>query len=487
MKKNRYKSRKLNESARKPPVHIKVINEDKHFAHESEQSEHGMFDSEPPRPFSEQFEIIEKDSRLTLSLDTYVQMIVGNGLKIRAEKKKVEKKLHEWFDDIEMEDRVEDGLYSFIGGGNLFIEVEPKMHSDFIEIPIATMVGITRNRKGEIKTYHQRVNNRDKILKPDNIEHFKFTNTRQELWGRGMFHSIINDYQDPNTGVIYQAPIFAIKDIEDGLGKIIKNYASPIQMFYFKDAGPSFIEKQGEVLKDARPGAKILTDKEFDVKSFEVKGDSKFDKYIEHWQKNIIEPGIQLPMGFFNADFTARASSETSDSILIRKVKRIARRFANEWKDRIVFPYISKMLSGTKKEDFEIFFEFNDKLGLDIISMITLYRDNAIRRSEIRKALIQKTDLPIDMSDMEDLPPITSVTPTDKLQGNNPDDEVEPKPIPQRDKTKIEIEEAKKDCMEECLRKKKAAGITIDDKAIAICMSECDKKNTSNLESRDTD
>jgi len=483
---------------RKVPVHIKVLNESSTFKQDTEVREHGLYDSEPPRPFSEQFDIIDGDSRLTISLDTYIQMVVGLGLRIKAKKKKIEKKLKEWFDDIEMNDRVEDGLYSYLGGGNLFIEVEPKTRSDFVEIPIDTMVGITRDKDGNVKMYHQRVNNKDKPLKPDNIEHFKFTNARQELWGRGMFHSIINDFTDPQTGVIYQAPIFAMKDIEDGLGQIIKKYASPIQMFYFKDAGPTFIEKQGDVLKKARPGAKILTDKEFTVTTFEVKGDAKFKEWIEHWQKNIIEPGTQLPIEFFTAGFTSRASAEVTDSVLIRKVKRIAKRFANEWKDRIVFPYAEKMIKGIEKGDFELDFEFNEKLSLDIITMVTLYRDNAIRRDELRQALVNKTDLPIDQEDMRDLPPITSVTPTDDLQGgddDDKDDDKQPKPIPQRDpiddnrpKSKVDIEtEALDTCVQDCLRKKKAAGITIDDQAIAICMSECKKKNTSNEVIGDSD
>jgi len=216
---------------RKVPVHIKVVNETADFDHDAEVKAHGVYDSQPPRPFTEQFDIIDGDSRLTISLDTYIQMVVGLGLRIKANTKILEKKLKRWFDEIEMNDRVEDGLYSYLGGGNLFIEVEPKTRSDFVEIPIDTMVGISRDKEGDVKMYHQRVNNKDKELKPNNIEHFKFTNARQELWGRGMFHSIINDFTDPTTGVVYQAPIFAMKDIEDGLGKIIKNYVIIVNLY----------------------------------------------------------------------------------------------------------------------------------------------------------------------------------------------------------------------------------------------------------------
>jgi len=498
---------------KKEPMHIKVL-EAHEFSHLSEVSESDRFgDSQPARPFTEMMDIIDRDPRLQLALDTYVQMILGSGIKIKAQKKKIEKKIREWFDDIDFEEKLEDAIYSYVGAGNMFWEIEPKLGSDFVEIPVDTIVGIDRDRKGHIKNYIQFVNDREKNLKPNNIIQFKFTNSRQELWGRGLFHAVINDFTDPQTHIRYQAPIFAMKDIEDGLVKIIKSYASPIMMFHFKDAGESFIEKQGDVLKKARPGAKILTDKEFDVKIFEAKGDSKFDKYIEHIQRDVIEPGSQFPLQFFNAGFTARAASESTDSVLIRKIKRIKKRLTNELKEKFVFPYISKIDKTIKKDDFELIFEFDDKTEFDINHLVTLFRDNGIRRSELRQNLLKKTSIEIDPDDMEDLLPITSVTPTNDLGNDGP------KPIPQRDNpeepdadskiptprgTKIEVEEEGfedkhpddcpkgqhrvdgkcvpieedlHDCMEDCLAKKKAAGIPIDDKARAICRAECEKSN----------
>jgi len=480
----------------KEQVHTLVINEAR-FTTQSEVSiSDNLGEGEPDRPFKEMMDIIDHDPRLELSLDTYVQMILGSGIKVTADTKKLEKKIVEWFDDIDFENKLEDGLYSYCGSGNMFFEVEPKAHSDFVEIPIDSMVGVVRDRKGNIRKYIQDINNKTTKLDPKDIIHFKFTNARREIWGRGLFHSVINGFTDPVTNVRYQAPIFQMKDIEDGLGKIIQNYASPIMMFHFKDAGENFIEKQGEVIKTARPGAKILTDKEFDIKIFEVKGDSKFEKYIEHIQRDVIEPGSQFPLQFFNAGFTARAASESTDSVLIRKVKRIQKRLANQISEFMILPFLRKTDKSITKDKFSIKFNLDNKTEFNIPDLITLFRDNVIKRSEIRENILKHTTIQIDPSDMEDLMPITSVTPTDKIDPDNP---VEPKEIPKEDpeakklqrakKTKIDIEEEsfkkilegidedKHECMEACLRKKKDAGIPIDKQAIAICMSECEKKS----------
>jgi len=54
-----------------------------------------------------------------------------------------------------------------------------------------------------------------------------------------------------------------------------------------------------------------------------------------------------------------------------------------------------------------------------------LYRDNGIKRSELRQYILKTTALDIDQSDMKDTLPITSVTPTNKLTSNKPETEDE--------------------------------------------------------------
>ena len=325
---------KIKESIpKKIPMHFKILQE-ADFTSQSDIKESGMWDdAQPDRPFAEQMDIIEHDPRLQLSIDTYIQMVFGSGIAVKSEKKRLVTKIRDWFDEINFEEKIEDGLTSYLGTGNLLLEVEPKTKSDFVEIPIDTIKSIIRNKKGKVSKYIQYVNNVNKDLQPDNIQHLKLTNSRREVWARGLYHSIINKFTDPVTGEVYDAPIFAMKKAEDGITRIIQNYSSPTQMFYFEDAGENFIEKQADDLRKARPGAKILTDKKFEVTTFEVEGNNKFDGYIEHMQRNILEPGIQFPLGFFNASFTARAASETSDSVMIRKVKRIQRRFTNHFQD----------------------------------------------------------------------------------------------------------------------------------------------------------
>lgn len=424
-------------------VHIHPINQPQ-FNTQSEVQVSDMFDPlKPARPFKEMMDMIDREPRLQLSRDTYIQMILGSGMKIKANTKKLENILKKWVDKIGLEEKIAYGLESYVGVGNMVFETDPT-RSDFVEVPIDTLTKVIRTKDRKIRKYITYVNNKDVPLDPESIIHFKLTNAREEVWGRGIFHALLNDFVDPKTGDIFDAPIFMMKRIEDNIVKIIDTNAAPIRMVYFEDAGENFLKTQGEYFKKAKRGATVLTDKKFDIQSMESKGDSKFDSWIDHIQKNVLEPGVQFPLAFFNAGFTARASSESSDSVLIRKIKRIQKSLSTEIKHKIFIPYLEAIGKDTDEDEFEIIFSFDDKTETSLADMITLYRDNGIKRSELRKNLLKHTTLEIDPEDMDDMPPITSVTDTGQFrdtrtgrmgpEDRNRNGKLDPEEIPKKKK-----------------------------------------------------
>lgn len=367
----------------------------------------------PDRPFVETLDAINQDPRLNLAIETYIQMVIGKGLKVTTKNKKTQKAVDEWFDTIGMQEIIEDGLYSYIGTGNLIYEKDPT-GAEFVEVPITTMESIVRDDKGRIKHYVQKVNDKEIYLKPKEVVHFKLTNVAREPFARGLFHSILTDYTDPRTGIIYDSPLIQMKEVEDNMVEIIKGHADPTVMFYFEDAGEQFIKTQADNLKKMKKGSKIVTDKKFETNIVEASGNSKFEGWIEHLQRDLLEPGSKFPLQFFNAGFTARAASESTDSVLIRKVKRIQERFANQFKRLCLMPYLKKR--GLNMDELSVYFETPIKQSETVQEVITAFRDNIIRRSEARKWLIANTNVMIDQTDMEDEPPITSVTPTGQLR-----------------------------------------------------------------------
>ncbi len=111
-------------------------------------------------------------------------------------------------------------------------------------------------------------------------------------------------------------------------------------------------------------------------------------------------------------------------------------------------PYLAARGKNVKYKDIQVFFETPTKQDATIQDVITAFRDNIIRRSEARKWFINHTTVAnvVDQTDMEDEPPITSVTPTGQFREPAPsgrfggkvdgdkEDPDKPKPIPQRKK-----------------------------------------------------
>ena len=390
----------------------------------------------PDRPFAETLDAVNKDPRLNLSNETYVQMILGKGLRVTAKKQSVADKITDWFEEIMWDEKLEDGLYSYCGGGNMMFEHDPTF-TEYVEVSMPTIESIIRKKDGKIKYYKQHVNDTDIKLKPSEVVHFKLTNVAREAFGRGLHHSVLSRYENPDTGEIFESPLIQMKEMEDAMPKIFKGHADPTTMFYFADAGEQFIKNQADALKKMKKGSKIVTDKEFKVDIIEASGNSKFDAYIEHIQRDVLEPGSKFPLQFFNAGFTARAASESTDSVLTRKVKRIQERLASQIKMKMIIPYL-KLNGGSsvKPKDIQVFFETPQKQEATITDVTTAFRDNLIKRSEARKWFILNSSIDINEDDMEDLKPITSVTPTNTDGG-------EPKPIPKEEPVKKESKRKK--------------------------------------------
>ena len=371
------------------------------------------FTFEPEVSFEDLFYTNDHDARLSLACDTYVQLILGAGLKIKTQNVKAKKKIEKWLNVTQFERKLEDATHSLVVTGNAIFEKFP-MYADLIEVDITTIKEIIRDDHGKILEYVQEVDGIKNILKPKDICHFKLSNRHREVWGRGLFQSVAS--RRVIDGVYEPSPIESMWKVENAMVKIFESYASPMMLIHFADAGEQFIEKQADAFKKAKPGAKILTDKEFDVKVFEVNPASKFDKYIEHLQQDVIEVGSQFPLQMFNAGFTARASSETTDSVVLRKIKRIQRRLSEQIKQEIIDPMLKASKIDPDKAYISIIFETESKFELSADDIQKLFEKGTITRDEVRGYLKKNTIIDLDDEKDGDQPPITSLTPTNDLQ-----------------------------------------------------------------------
>jgi hypothetical protein len=368
--------------------------------------------SKPEREFEEVVYIVDHDSRLSLSNDTWAELLLGAGLVINGENKETVKKVNDWLKRIKFNEKLEDGVTNFyIKAGNMLFEKFPLM-SNVEEIDLRTIEGAKR-KNGKITQYIQKINNGKNEIPAKDIIHFKFSSRTGDVWGKPLANSIIQRrFVD---GRERASPVEEMWEVENAMVKIFQSYASPMMMIHFKDASENFIKKTERKMKKAGQGSKILTDKEFEAKVFEVNPASKFDKYIEHLEKDVIETGGQFATQMLTAGFTARASSESAGDVIKLKIKRKQERLGQQIKDFLIDPYLELIKKDPLKENITANFTLNTEESLSITDIQGLFEKGTLKRSEIRKHLDKNTNIVIDTDDLADTPPITSVTPTNKL------------------------------------------------------------------------
>ncbi|MFB5617560.1 MAG: hypothetical protein ACE5Q4_02720 [Nitrosopumilus sp.] len=369
--------------------------------------------NKPERNFKDIVYIVDHDSRLSLSNDTWAELLLGTGLVVNGKNKGTVKKVKEWLKSINFDEKLEDGVTNFyIKAGNMLFEKYPMM-ADIQEIDLRTVDGVKRDSKGKITHYIQKVNNKENEIPAKDVVHFKFSSRTGDVWGKPLANSIIQ--RRWVDGRERASPVEEMWEVENAMIKIFQSYASPMMMIHFKDAGENFIKKTERKMKKAGQGSKILTDKEFEAKVFEVNPASKFDKYIEHLEKDVIETGGQFATQMLTAGFTARASSESAGDVIKLKIKRKQSRLGQQIKDFIVDPYLRLIGKDPAKEDITCGFTLNTEESLSVTDIQGLFEKGTLKRSEIRQHLDKNTNIEIDTDDMADNPPITSVTPTNKL------------------------------------------------------------------------
>lgn len=385
-------------------------------------------ETKPEVPFAKIFYLNDHDSRLYLASDTYVQLILGSGMTISGDNQKAVKALQKWIDNNFIEEKIEDACHSYVIAGNCMFELimKGKKVIDIDEIDITTIVSAVRDKTGKVSSYMQHVNDKDNPISAEFIGHLKFTNRRHELWGRALAQSIVTPKEV--NGKLIDSSVEEMWKMENAMVKIFQSYASPMMMIQFEDVGEDFIEDKQQEFKKMGAGAKIITDKAFKAEIFEVNPASKFDKYIEHMETAIMEAGTQFATQMFTAGFTARASSEDTSDMIKLKIKRVQRRFGLQLRKQ-VFDHVLKGLGfNPETVNIKIGFQFDNESVLTVQDIVGLFEKQGIKRSELRRYLADTTDLDIDMTDMDDTLPLTSVTPTDGMDDNK---DIEPKPLPE--------------------------------------------------------
>lgn len=188
------------------------------------------------------------------------------------------------------------------------------------EFDVSTLTRAHRDKYGNVQFYIQHIGatGEMKITDVENYIPVVLRKRGRDHFGRSFFHSLAL----PRTsgGRTTRPLIEHIWSMEDAMVGTFENHAYPMMMFTYPNADDDILEKEAQRIKEFKPGDKIVQRERPIVDTFEVNSQGKFDSYVKHMEETF-QLGTGFPYDILLGDFAAKASSETTDTLLMRKVK----------------------------------------------------------------------------------------------------------------------------------------------------------------------
>ena len=276
-------------------------------------------------PFSRLYTYYENTPQVKLAVDTYVDLITGTGLSFNCENKAMKTMIEKYINDTDLYQKLREITTTLLVTGNALVEVVGN-YDNFVEIDITSIIKKQRDQYGKVQFYWQRIMtewDREDIQidpKKNKIIELNLGISTRKPWGRSLFYPLAA--QRTVGQRTYPSVIETMWKLESDMAKIFGTYASPTNVWYYEGASMEDIERYTNQLKKMKAGDSIITQKKPEIQSVEVSPNSKFDRYVEHFEK-LLEIGTGFSYEFFTGGMSARSSSESTLNLLSKKVRAI--------------------------------------------------------------------------------------------------------------------------------------------------------------------
>ena len=276
----------------------------------------------------------DRTPQLQIAVSSYSELITGTEMNITCKSDKATEVLNDWVRNADFYNKFENMVTTCLITGNSILEkLDENDIQDVEEVDMQTIISKHRNEYGELQHYEHRTNHGQTAKlgegKLGKFIEFNLTNYSKQAWGKSLFYSLAI----PRTiGNRTTPPLIEVMwSIEDSMSAIIMNNAYPITTITYPGASDPYLEKEAVRWQKYKPGDKRVQKIKPEIEFFETAGNSKYTDYITHLEK-VFELGTQFPHDIMTGDFTSRASSETTDNIVMKRVRGYQRYLANKLK-----------------------------------------------------------------------------------------------------------------------------------------------------------
>ena len=289
-----------------------------------------------------------------------------------------------------------------ICGNSLLEKLDKATTEDVQEVDMTTIMSKKRDEFGRLEFYEQRqeMGKLVKLVDTDKFIEFNLTHYSNQDWGRSLFYSLAIPR---TTGFRTTAPLVEIMwGMEDAMGAMLLNNAYPIVTITYPGANDEYLEKEAERWRRFKPGDKRVQKIKPEIEFFETNPASKYTDYVNHMEK-VFELGTQFPHDILTGDFTSRASSETTETIVMKRVRGFQRYLCTKLKRELFEVILEQNGFNPEDEELEISFTAQNVVELEPDQVMKLFTDKAISLKEVRDWFMKNTGMDLTDKEMKDL------------------------------------------------------------------------------------
>lgn len=345
----------------------------------------------------------DRTPQIRIAVASYSEMITGTDMNLTCKSEEAQKELTDWIRRTNFYDKFENLVTTLLITGNGILEkLDEKDVQDVMEVDMSTVLSKKRDEYGELEWYEQRTQNGGLVQLGKGtlgkfIE-FNLTSYSRQPWGKSLFYSLAV----PRTlGNRTMPPLVeAMWGLEDAMVSIVLNNAYPITTITYNGANDDYLRQEARRWQEYKPGDKRVQKVKPEIEFFESAGNSKFTDFVSHIQKTF-ELGTQFPHDILTGDFTSRASSDTTETIVQKRVRGYQRYLANKLKHELFDPILINLGYDPDDEDCQIQFTTQNVKELEVEQVIDMKEKNNITLNEMREWI--RTNIGIELTDDKEI------------------------------------------------------------------------------------
>ena len=345
----------------------------------------------------------DRTPQIRMSIASYSEMITGTDMIVTCKSEDAQKQLDDWIRRTNFYDKFENLVTTILITGNGILEkLDEKDVQDVLEVDMSTVLSKKRDEFGELEYYEQRTQNGGLTKLGEGqlgkfIE-FNLTSYSRQPWGKSIFYSLAV----PRTvGNRTMPPLVeAMWGLEDAMVSIVLNNAYPITTITYPGANDDYLRTEARRWQEYKPGDKRVQKIKPEIEFFESSGNSKYTDFVTHIQKTF-ELGTQFPHDIMTGDFTSRASSDTTETIVQKRVRGYQRYLANKLKHELFDSILINLGFDPEKEDCEIQFTTQNVKELEVEQVVQMKEKNDITLNELREWI--RSNVGIELTDDKEI------------------------------------------------------------------------------------